>query len=47
MENIQKRLEITQLYPPFDHYVSIIDLILNEGENAVNFMKTFLLEELI
>jgi len=33
--------EYNQLYPPFDHYVSIIDLILNEGDKAVNFMKTF------
>ncbi|MBN2425574.1 MAG: WbqC family protein [Calditrichaceae bacterium] len=30
-----------QLYPPFDHYVSIIDLIFNEGPNAVKFMKSF------
>lgn len=36
--------EYRQLYPPFDHYVSIIDLIFNEGPNAVAFMKTFSLE---
>ncbi len=28
-----------QLYPPFEHRVSIIDLIFNEGSNAINFMK--------
>lgn len=32
--------EYNQHFPPFDHYVSIIDLIFNEGQNAVNFMKT-------
>jgi hypothetical protein len=31
--------EYNQLYPPFDHHVSIIDLIFNEGDNAVNYMK--------
>ena len=30
-----------QLYPPFDHYVSVIDLIFNEGANAVKYMKSF------
>jgi len=39
--------EYNQLYPPFDHYVSIIDLIFNEGENAVQYMKTIALEDLI
>ena len=33
--------EYEQLFPPFDHHVSILDLIFNEGENAVNFMKSF------
>lgn len=33
--------EYEQLYPPFDHYVSILDLIFNEGSNAVKFMKSF------
>jgi hypothetical protein len=28
-----------QLYPPFEHGVSIIDLILNEGKNAVKYLK--------
>jgi hypothetical protein len=39
--------EYKQLYPPFEHAVSIIDLILNEGPNAVKYMKTFDLEKLI
>jgi hypothetical protein len=30
-----------QLFPPFEHNVSIIDLIFNEGENAFKFMKSF------
>jgi WbqC-like protein len=34
--------EYTQLYPPFEHGVSILDLIFNEGENAKKFMKSFL-----
>lgn len=34
-------LEYHQLYPPFDHNVSVIDLILNEGPNAATFMKSF------
>jgi WbqC-like protein len=34
--------EYTQLYPPFEHRVSILDLIFNEGENAKKFMKSFL-----
>jgi hypothetical protein len=33
--------EYTQLYPPFQWQVSIIDLIFNEGPNATNFMKSF------
>jgi WbqC-like protein family len=31
--------EYAQQFPPFEHGVSIIDLIFNEGLNAVNFMK--------
>jgi hypothetical protein len=31
--------EYHQLFPPFEHGVSILDLILNEGENAGNFLK--------
>ena len=33
--------EYNQLYPPFEHGVSILDLIFNEGENATKFMKSF------
>lgn len=33
--------EYHQLYPPFEHQVSIIDLIFNEGPNASKFMKSF------
>jgi len=33
--------EYTQLYPPFEHRVSILDLIFSEGPNAHNFMKSF------
>lgn len=31
-----------QLFPPFRHEVSIIDLIFNEGPNSVNFMKSII-----
>jgi len=30
-----------QLFPPFEHAVSIIDLIFNEGPQARNYMKSF------
>lgn len=30
-----------QLFPPFEHGVSIIDLILNEGPNASKYLKSF------
>ncbi len=33
--------EYHQLYAPFEHRVSIIDLILNEGPSASKFMKSF------
>jgi hypothetical protein len=33
--------EYTQLYPPFKHDVSILDLIFNEGPNAKEYMKSF------
>ncbi len=33
--------EYPQLHPPFTHQVSIIDLLFNTGEQAVNFMKSF------
>nr|MBP7323907.1 WbqC family protein [Deltaproteobacteria bacterium] len=33
--------EYNQLFPPFEHGVSIIDLIFNEGPHARQFMKSF------
>lgn len=33
--------EYTQQHGDFDHAVSIIDLLFNEGPNAKNFMKSF------
>ncbi|NIM97934.1 MAG: hypothetical protein GTO24_07625 [candidate division Zixibacteria bacterium] len=30
-----------QLFPPFEHHVSVIDLIFNEGPNATKYLKTF------
>ena len=30
-----------QMFQPFEHGVSILDLIFNEGENATKFMKSF------
>ncbi|KKL00434.1 hypothetical protein EIK76_03380 [Rheinheimera mesophila] len=30
-----------QLHKPFEHGVTVLDLIFNEGPNAVSFMKTF------
>jgi len=33
--------EYNQLFPPFEHGVSILDLIFNEGNNATKFMKSF------
>ena len=32
--------EYQQLYSPFDHGVSILDLIFCEGKNASNFLKS-------
>ncbi len=32
--------EYTQLYPPFEHGVTVLDLIFNEGPNALSKMKT-------
>lgn len=31
--------EYTQLYPPFEHGVTVLDLLFNEGPNARTFMK--------
>ncbi len=33
--------EYVQLFPPFQHHLSIVDLIFNEGPNATRYMKTF------
>lgn len=33
--------EYEQLYPPFEHGVTILDLIFNEGPNATKFMRSF------
>jgi hypothetical protein len=33
--------EYNQLYKPFEHGVTILDLIFNEGNNASKFMKSF------
>jgi len=33
--------EYHQLYPPFEHRVSILDLIFNEGPNMKNYMLSF------
>lgn len=33
--------EYHQLFPPFDHCVTILDLLFNEGPNAQQFMKSF------
>lgn len=33
--------EYPQLYPPFEHGVSIIDLLFNTGSQAKNYLKTF------
>ena len=30
-----------QLFPPFDHFVSIVDLIFNHGLNSKKYMKSF------
>ena len=33
--------EYEQLNPPFEHGVSILDLIFNEGSNSTKFMRSF------
>lgn len=33
--------EYPQLYPPFDHQVSVIDLLVHAGPDAVAYMKDF------
>lgn len=31
--------QYAQLFPPFEHRVSILDLIFNEGSNAINYIR--------
>jgi len=38
--------EYSQLFPPSNHNVSIIDLLLNEGMNAKCFLKSYKQSEL-
>jgi len=38
--NYDNYIRYNQLYPPFNHHVSIIDLILNEGNNSFEFLKS-------
>lgn len=33
--------EYEQLFPPFDHYISIVDLLFNKGPHATDFMLSF------
>jgi hypothetical protein len=33
--------EYPQLFPPFDHHVSVLDLLLNVGPEAPRYMKSF------
>ena len=33
--------EYRQLYPPFEHGVSVLDLIFSEGPEARRFLKSF------
>jgi hypothetical protein len=39
--NYEGYKEYHQLYPPFEHSVSILDLIFNEGPNMKEFMNSF------
>ena len=34
-------MEYRQLYPPFEHHVSIVDLIFSEGSDARSYLKSF------
>ena len=38
--NYDNYIKYNQLYSPFNHHVSIIDLILNEGSNSFKFLKS-------
>lgn len=33
--------EYNQLYPPFNHFVTVLDLIFNVGTDAIYYMKSF------
>jgi len=33
--------EYSQLFPPFEHGVSILDLLFNVGQEAPNYMNSF------
>jgi hypothetical protein len=35
-------LEYNQLFPPFEHGVSVLDLIFNEGRHGNKFLKSFI-----
>lgn len=39
--------EYCQRFPPFEHNVSILDLLFNEGEDATKFMKSFSAESCV
>ena len=34
-------VEYNQLFPPFNHFVSVVDLIFNHGLNSKKYMKSF------
>lgn len=31
--------QYNQHYPPFEHFVSIVDLLFHEGQNSINYLK--------
>jgi hypothetical protein len=31
--------DYSQLYPPFEHGVSVLDLIFTQGSNSIDFLK--------
>ena len=39
--NYEEYPEYHQLYPPFEHRVTILDLIFNEGPNMKDYMLSF------
>ena len=38
--NYDNYLQYEQIYPPFHHNVSIVDLIFNKGDSSINFLKS-------